>query len=93
MDDVQPDFDLKLAEYLVNPGPGPRFTSPHALSVGPLIGEDDSMWTDRLARTGHSLGIFRWCSIGWHEDCSQRNAGPAAECTCSCHAEPPQEPI
>ena len=87
------EFDMKLAKYLVDPGPGPRFESPHAMSDGPLNGESDGEWTDRLIRTGMSLGLYRQCSIGYHEECSNRYAGPEATCLCSCHAEQPQASI
>lgn len=40
--------------------------------------------TDELARAGHALGVFRQCSIGYHEECSD----PEGErCKCVCHTE------
>ena len=56
-----------------------------------LAGEDDDAYTNRLTgadRTGrrpydHSRN--RQCSIGWHEECSDRDHSGA--CGCPCHEE------
>lgn len=45
-------------------------------------GETDEEWTDRIHRSGRELGRFRQCSIGWHDECSDRQGD---ECECPCH--------
>lgn len=46
-------------------------------------GETDSEWTDRINASGRSLGRYRQCSIGWHEECSDPSGD---ECLCPCHS-------
>lgn len=48
-------------------------------------GEDVMAWTERLLSHASEFGTFRQCTLGWHEECSQRNEGPAAGCQCLCH--------
>lgn len=55
--------------------------------VPQLPGEDDLVWTGRLLAASREAGTFRQCSIGWHEECSQQQAGPDSECNCLCHAD------
>jgi hypothetical protein len=51
-------------------------------------GESRESWTERLTREAAKSGVYRQCSIGWHEDCSQRRKpGPDCPCNCSCHVE------
>lgn len=45
-------------------------------------GETDEQWTDRIHRSGAALGRFRQCSIGWHDECSDRQGD---DCKCPCH--------
>lgn len=45
-------------------------------------GESDDEWTARIHNIGHDQGRFRQCSIGWHDECSDRGNG---ECECPCH--------
>lgn len=50
---------------------------------------DETMeaWTDRLLMNhSRTHGTYRQCSIGWHDECSQRHLGAEAECNCICHA-------
>lgn len=45
--------------------------------------------TDRLAREGAAKGIRRQCSIGYHDECSDREDethSHTGECKCDCHA-------
>lgn len=62
-----------------------RVPSPHQSSPEPRSGETLDSWTDRLCREGAAIGVFRQCSIGWHDECSTRGDGPNAECRCTCH--------
>lgn len=48
-------------------------------------GETPEAWTNRINGEGASLGTYRQCSIGWHDECSQRFEGEDAECRCACH--------
>lgn len=56
-----------------------------------LPGETDETWTDRmLGANGEDQRPYdhsrnRQCSIGWHEECSDRNH--SGQCGCPCHAE------
>ena len=43
----------------------------------------DTSETDAAAFDGREKGMFRQCSIGWHEECSDPDG---ARCRCSCHA-------
>ena len=49
----------------------------------PTDGEDA---TDRHAAEGAEKGRNRQCSIGWHEECSDRSGiNHTGECACPCH--------
>lgn len=48
-------------------------------------GETPEAWTNRINGEGASRGVYRQCSIGWHDECSQRFEGEDAECRCACH--------
>lgn len=49
-------------------------------------GEDEMAWTSRVLTHAHEHGTYRQCSIGWHEECSQRGYySPDSECGCLCH--------
>jgi hypothetical protein len=49
-------------------------------------GERRESWTERLTREAAKNGVYRQCSIGWHEECSQRRKpGPECPCNCTCH--------
>ena len=43
-------------------------------------------WTDEETEArvaaGRAMGMFRQCSIGYHEECSDPDGD---ECTCTCH--------
>jgi hypothetical protein len=55
------------------------------VSMKPLDGdimESDVDRTDLLIQRGSASGRFRQCSIGWHDECSDRGMG---ECACPCH--------
>lgn len=58
-----------------------------------LPGEDDDHYTDRLVGCyGPELRPYdhrrnRQCSIGWHEECSERHTAGARRCQCPCHEE------
>lgn len=57
-----------------------------------LDGESDAAWTERLTREAARHGVYRQCSIGWHDECSQRRKpGPECPCNCSCHTETPED--
>jgi len=62
--------------------------------LGPQGEETADSWTDRLARTGSTLGINRQCSIGWHAECSDRAADQEDPdtCRCACHVLTPELP-
>lgn len=45
------------------------------------INETDVEYTDRLVRE-RKEGMFRQCSIGWHDECSDPYG---QECTCAHH--------
>lgn len=49
--------------------------------------ETPEAWTNRVLPLAQQYGTYRQCSIGWHEECSQRHMGADAECACLCHAE------
>lgn len=54
-----------------------------------MPGESIEEYTDRLIAT-RKPGTRRQCSIGWHEECSDRRPASAPEeddCTCNCHLE------
>lgn len=51
------------------------------LPDGPVDGETDAEWTDRLIREAPA-GVRRQCSIGWHNECSYRDDD---RCACQCH--------
>lgn len=53
---------------------------PLPLDIGDV--DSDADRTDLLAQRGREIGRFRQCSIGWHDECSDRGMG---ECTCPCH--------
>jgi hypothetical protein len=40
--------------------------------------------TNAKIKLGRSHGLFRQCSIGYHEECSDPDGD---ECTCTCHSE------
>jgi len=40
--------------------------------------------TNEMIRLGRAKGMFRQCSIGYHEECSDPDGD---ECTCTCHTE------
>jgi hypothetical protein len=56
-----------------------------------LPGEDDEAWTNRmLGARGEDMRPYdhrrnRQCSIGWHEECSDREH--SGQCGCPCHEE------
>lgn len=50
-------------------------------------GEDASAHTNRVLSHAKEHGTNRQCSIGWHNECSDRGLGEDAECNCLCHAE------
>ena len=51
-------------------------------------GESRESWTERITREAAKHGVYRQCSIGWHEECSQRRTpGPECPCNCTCHIE------
>lgn len=45
--------------------------------------EEAGTYAARLISHAREAGIFRQCSIGWHEECSDAYG---EECKCSCHA-------
>lgn len=46
----------------------------------------DEEATDRHAAEGAAKGRLRQCSIGWHEECSDRSGiNWQGECQCPCH--------
>lgn len=49
--------------------------------------ETPEAWTNRVLSVAREHGTYRQCSIGWHEECSQRELGADAQCACLCHAE------
>lgn len=50
------------------------------------FGEDEMVWTDRLLSHASEFGTYRQCTLGWHEECSQRGYySPDSECACLCH--------
>lgn len=49
--------------------------------------ETPSAWTNRVLSHASEHGTYRQCSIGWHDECTQRDMGDEAECMCLCHAE------
>jgi hypothetical protein len=62
----------------------PRIDIPQAFPI--RDGESRESWTERLTRAAAKNGVYRQCSIGWHEDCSQRREpGPDCPCNCTCH--------
>ena len=51
-----------------------------------MPGEDEMVWTGRLLTHASEFGTFRQCTLGWHEECSQRGHHfPDSECACLCH--------
>ena len=46
--------------------------------------EDTVAWTTRVLSHAKEYGTYRQCSIGWHEECSQRGTYDG-ECGCLCH--------
>lgn len=50
----------------------------------PLPDETAASYTGRLLAEARKAGTFRQCSIGYHEECSDRYGD---ECKCSCHAD------
>lgn len=48
-----------------------------------LQGESGEAWTNRLVREAIKHGVYRQCSIGWHDECSERKS-PATDCLCNC---------
>jgi hypothetical protein len=61
-----------------------------------LPGETDAQYTDRLTgadrtdRRPYDHPRYRQCSIGYHDECSQRHAGEG-DCACPCHTAKPPE--
>lgn len=49
----------------------------------PARGETPEQYTVRLTGLARTLGVFRQCSIGYHDECSDQYGD---ECQCSCHA-------
>jgi len=49
-------------------------------------GEDEGEYpyTNRLLRIGQERGYLRQCSIGWHDECSDRRSNEGM-CSCPCH--------
>lgn len=47
--------------------------------------ETAEAWTDRILSHATEHGTYRQCSLGWHEECSQRQLGADADCKCICH--------
>lgn len=45
--------------------------------------ETSAQYTNRVTALARNHGVFRQCSIGWHEECSDPNG---YDCMCSCHA-------
>ncbi len=87
--DAEPDGDGGYL-HTVTPPPGrqwsPRETYP--MCKGSLNAD---AWTDEMSRAGALLGINRQCSIGWHEECSDRYevGDTPSTCRCACHAHEP----
>lgn len=51
-----------------------------------LEGESDDELTNRMIREGVAAGKNRQCSIGWHEECSDRSGiNHEGDCQCACH--------
>ena len=50
-------------------------------------GESASDHTTRLLSHAREHGTNRQCSIGWHDECSERAFEEFADCNCLCHAE------
>jgi len=50
-------------------------------------GESASDHTTRLLSHAKEHRTNRQCSIGWHEECSEKDEGEFALCNCLCHAE------
>jgi hypothetical protein len=50
-------------------------------------GDDDETTETKIA-AGRLMGMFRQCSLGYHEECSDPNGD---ECTCGCHREGGEE--
>ena len=45
--------------------------------------------TDALVQLGAEHGVYRQCSIGWHDECSQReDRSDDNPCMCKCHVDP-----
>lgn len=62
----------------------PRIDISHAFPI--RDGESRESWTERLTREAAKNGVYRQCSVGWHEECSQRREpGPDCPCNCTCH--------
>jgi hypothetical protein len=47
--------------------------------------ENSADYTRRLLSHAREAGTFRQCSIGYHDECSDKYGD---ECRCSCHAQP-----
>lgn len=45
-------------------------------------GESDDDYTDRIIHEGAERGVFRQCSIGYHEECSDPDGD---DCRCAHH--------
>ena len=50
-------------------------------------GEGSTEYSNRVLGHAREHGTNRQCSIGWHDECSERAFGEVAECNCLCHAE------
>lgn len=86
------DRSEHLAPYDGDVADRPRAASP-ADDLTWVDGVTVYQWTDRLVMAGAARGINRQCSIGYHNECSNRDDGPAARCRCECHAETPEPPL
>ena len=63
-----------------------------------LPGETPDQYTDRLTgadrtdRRPYDHRRNRQCSIGWHDECSDRDNPADRTCECPCHTTPPGQP-
>lgn len=48
-------------------------------------GENINDWSNHLLSKSSEYGTYRQCSLGWHDECSQRDDGDDADCACLCH--------
>lgn len=92
--DVKSGGNMVVAVFTSTAAPQGRVWSPRDRRPWVLGPEANGLavdaWTDAMAREGANTGVNRQCSIGWHEECSERDADPndPQNCRCVCHAFP-----